>query len=657
MKSNFKSVKRTDPVESMVAVVLTKDHSAFIDIEGANNSQEPIGGFRWRLREAVLPIKSLQSLFYKEPTYALVIVLDPLMLKDGDIAEMIEPLFTYVAEHPEFMVLPWLRGISLAQLQHEAHAGCPLAIAIVENIHLDASLENLEEITKVMATHLNVFWLRDENVRFRKLATHVSRAVDLFAWAVVFALSGLVQVLWMAAQKPDSKWANYVIWPRAASVIGVTALIIVFYELTSKTIFAKFSISLGRTSRNWLIVAHGLALSMLGYWFANVHESSFFFDLSQDWKDLLLGTGCGLALVAAIRVGRRARHKADLTRMPALLGTDEDVPDFPAWALKQFALSSDLMLPSSSGQMYFVSYSHSSAWCVQTALSITRHLKALGCRVFLDRDSLQPGEAWKGRLQSSLMEINVFVIVMDAQARKKKWVASEFMTAFMNRAMYRRPEILIVHPPEFDPLSQGEERYSNTLAGILGVIKQRHLWWLQPLFIPYTEDRAEDICTGIRYQVGNLRYFSILLLMLLGGIMLLLFLAGIILLLALPFWTDLGPVVAALFVKDHLLLMRGVVIMAATCMGFGAAYTLFGMTRRTRMVGIVALAGHCLTLVYARFAFDHTICIGSVLAFYFGLSMANMLLREWKSYGIGIDGQPSPRPFGSPAAGSPPGQA
>jgi len=649
--------RRIDPVEGMVAVVLAKDHSAFIDIEGANSSQGPVGGYRWRLREAVLPIESLQSLFHKEPTYALVIVLDPLMLKDMDIAEKIEPLFNYAAEHPEFMVLPWLHGVTLAQLQHEAQAGCPLAIAIVENIHIDATMENLEGVTKIMARHLGEFWLRDENVRFRKLAKHVSRSVDLFAWAVVFALSGLVQVLWMAAKKPDSKWADYIIWPRAVSVIGVTALIVVFYDLAWKTIFARYSIRWGRASRHWLVVAHGLAICVIVYWFAKVYGPWSFYNLSQDWKDLLLGIGCGLALVAAIRSGRRARHEVTLARIPALLDMERAVPDFPSWALRKYALSSNLMLPTSSRGMYFVSYCHSSSWCVQTALSITRHLKALDCQVFLDRDSLQPGEAWKGRLQSSLMEIDVIVIVMDAQARRKKWVASEFMTAFMNRAMFRRPEILIVHPPEFDPSSQGEERYSIALAGMLGTIKERKLWWLQPLFIPYTEDRAEDICSGIRYRVGTLRYYSIILLMLLGVIMLLLFLAGTMLFLALPFWTHFSPEVSALFVKDHLLLMRGVALMSAASMGFGAAYTLFGMTRRTRMGGIFAFGGHCLTLVYARFAFDYSICIGSVLVFYFGLSMANILLSEWKRYGIGIDGQPSPRPYGSPAAGSPPGQA
>lgn len=619
-------------VKEAVALVLAQNHGAFQELVAACDALGPAGGHRWMFREAVPPIANLQSLFGSEPTYAFVIAVDTAMLRDAKLAETLDPLLQHVAEHPEFMLLPWLRGVSLQELQDAALAGGEVATAIVENIHIDASLETLDGVARALYRHLGSFWKLEERRFFRGLATRLARKLDLVAWAVVATLAVMAQALWSAHGNPDSPWDAWIFWPRTISVLAVVALLIVLYDLTWRILYVTMSMAMGRSGRLGVLLANGIVLCLCGYWIASVRDMKPLLAPAQDGPGYVLGFGVGLALIALIRTGRRASHEANLARMPGLLESDRALPDFRPWVYRRFVLTATRLLPSFHKQ-FFVSYSHSSPWCVSAALDITRRLKSLGAPVFLDRDSLQPGEAWKARLHDSLSDIDVVVMVVDERARRKKWVAAEFMAAIVRRAMQGRPRLVVVHPPEFTPVSPGDTPISRLLAGVLAEMARGELWWMQPQFVPYREEAAGAVCEDLRYGAGARGRGHVAMPLAACGL-LLLFLGGIPLLVA---WTSAHVVSSAgvaAFVHEHVALVRVGLLVSAASLGFGVAYTLFGLTSRTRLAGVIGLAGHGLTLLYAQSVCNYVVWIAAALVFHLGLSIAHMLLREWRSHGI-----------------------
>ncbi len=614
-------------------VVLAHDEGAYLELDGAIKQWCAGDEITLRLREVRLPVASVDSFLGEGRPYIFVLALDVATMRANDVSEMLDALFEHIASHPEILFLPWLRGTTYEHVQRDANANYDVAVSVIENVHLDPSLETLEGVTNAINRHLKLYWLIEENTYFHGWVKRASVGFGYLAWGAVLGLSGLAQLIWHVSVKPDSIWARTVTWPEALSVMGVSAFAAVLYELTWRTTCSVVGLFSGRTHRFVPAIAQGVAVGVLWRLLGRI---TGVLDVVRHWDSMALGLGIGAVLISAIRAGRRGKMNMDFGRIPQLLTMDEAVPHFYIWALKKFVLTAKRTMPVSH-ESFFVSYSRSSPWCVETAEAVTKGLSALNTPVFLDRKSLQPGECWKSRLQASLDEIDVFVMAIDSEACKKKWVVSEFMTACMGRAMKLSPKIIILHPPEFNPLEADGSRYARVFSGILQQIKARGMWWLTPCFMPYTGTHLERTCSAMRFQ-ANRWWTAEMVLSVLGIVMLMMFqIVGPVLLLTVGLLQcRFSPNEIAGFVRSYPLAMRFVTIFAGGIMGFGVPWTIFRMSRKTRMAGIVALGGYALLFSCAVRAANYMTLVASVLIFYLGCAIGGMLAREWSKRNYAI---------------------
>lgn len=611
------------------AIVLNSDGLGYEELTSYGKAFTEEGDFRFRFRDVRLPVDSLAAILGKEPTYLFVLVLDNSMLKNTGLANVLDELFSYASSHSEIMVLPWLKGITVAQLEQMAYHDSPVAVSIVENVHLDASLEQPQGVVDAIKRHLGSFWLREEETFFRGRARRFMRLLEIAAWVVIAALCVLVQAKYSVGTKPSSAWARWIIWPDSVSVLGIAAFAVVSFDLMWRSIFAVSGIILGRAIRAMRWVAFAFVGYSFWFWDSRIGVTSW---INHDWDLLLLGGGIGAVLVALMRDGSRARFQVDFARIPLLLEKREAVGDFFKWAMRKFCFSSSIMLPTACSS-YFVSYSRSSPWCVNTAQELSASLKSMNTRVFLDREALQAGDAWKARIESSLNEIDIFVHIIDEQASKKKWVIAEFLTALLGAAARKSPAIVILHPPDFKPLEASGNQFAMVFSGILQEVKTRNMWWLKTHLFAYTPANSEQICAYLRYGLNRFWMAKVTLFFCCFFFYFSFFLLGSILLFAIPLLATNSH--AKIFINNHEYSIQSVFIIAIGFMSFGIPLMLFEMTRKTRIAGVIALSGFLFLVLLSANACNYKTYLLAAIVAYGCAALGEAFHRELKGRNLG----------------------
>ena len=135
-------------------------------------------------------------------------------------------------------------------------------------------------------------------------------------------------------------------------------------------------------------------------------------------------------------------------------------------------------------------------------------LQQLGAFVFLDRSSLRPGRSWKQQLRSAIMDSNVFVVIMDANAARRAWIVAEFMTAYRIKVVKRSPEIFVIHPADMD--FSAASTPASALFNELMVLPSRPIPnWMRSRMAAFDHDTALAMCRAIRnYPISGVLGFQ-----------------------------------------------------------------------------------------------------------------------------------------------------
>lgn len=639
------SINATKPFVALDVIVLSRDEAAFREIESAIRHSQSTPEISLSLRFVPIHAESVRSIEFGNKSLLYILNLDEETLKIDALAEVLVPVFRGFSARPAMMVLPWLHGINVSQLEDMARNGIPLAEAVIENIHVDKSLESLEGVVDAVKRHLEVFWLREEDAIFTSFSARIAWHAAWVVWIMAAALIVLGQLVWLSIKDPDSEWARFVVWSKPMSVMILLAFVVFWFDCFWRSLLTFVAMSFGVMPRYLIIITQ--ALTVLFMW-QMLGPTVTLFALSNSWMPAVLGAGLGVVMISILRASRRMNGSTNFASMPDFLVMPEVMTEFYPWAIRRFTITGKRMLclPRKS---FFISYSRSSPWCVKIAVELSEMLTSTTSSVFMDRNSLRPGEAWKARIGTTLDEVEGFVIILDSKACQKEWVVSEMLAALMARVMWQSPKVTIIHPPGFDPLKADGSRPAKVLSTLLNTIEERQMWWLAPVYIPIHEGAdLKATSQSIRRHAANNLLAWVRLLLVFGVSVLVVPLSMVMLLVG--FLIHTSPILFPSLESNHHLDVLSVIqgsslmtMLAFALLAFNAGYLIplsfFSLTRKGggRMSGLMLSLCYLAVLarLYTSFHFD-TIAVAS-LSFYFGLCCSdacNRLLRTKRDWDL-----------------------
>jgi len=566
-----------------------------------------------------------------------ILIIDKETFRMESAFETIESVLNFVSTNTDYFFLPWLKCITFNEITKAAFKGEKLAVDILENIHIDATLESMEGVVHALNFHLTTFEQKEEIFHFGRLWKRVSIWFGYLSFALSVIIIILVQVIHESTNNTQFLLAEYVKWADSVIVIILSSGAILTYHITWKCSCAIPWIILGRVYKSFIVIAHLLAVYYIISFFLPLLTQ---FNVWNNLDSAILGMGLSIVLISIIQSFYRNRMSTNFHKLPNFLNNSskEVVKDFFKWAVGKFIKTGKRNVPEFY-KSFFVSYSRSSEWCVVTAKQIVQQFNSFNTNVFLDTESLHVGESWKSRLQESIEEIDVFVIVLDNAACQKKWVLSEFMAAYMTKVIKRTPKIVIIKPPGFDILKVSDSNVSNIFSSILNEIKTRFLYWLKPSIIEFTEDKSKSICSNIRFYeskefLGNFYMLVYSIFSVLSALMILCFqIIGILFVIVTPGIIALGNISIfelLSFLQNHLLIANWLVVFSSFMIGFGLYWTFFQYTRHTRNAGAFSVIGFVLVYALSIGVSNYSLILISIILFYLGLTFSSMTSRDWR---------------------------
>lgn len=421
------------------------------------------------------------------------------------LAEGIHLPIATVFDREDFAVFPWLKDVKLDELKELAEQGNRLAVALVENIQLDPSMESLPELARMICLQVEnrANALRTLSI-FRKLSLVITGELGRMAFvaSVLIVLHALwtsmivflilkgaivdhIQFHFPPAPQPDQ-------FPLSA-VLALASIPITFFRFQCLDDLREGGPDLVRdyplAGVEMLIVeGGGMAIGL----------SAIFLAWNCDAKTIAFGLCLGFMLVALGRKGSRARVQSVPFAEFSKLLPHGLLLNWLYGRMARAVVNTGRPLFEPFHKRVFISYSRSSTWSSGVAEAMAGALRKTGAFVFLDRVSLQPGLSWKGQLRSGIGDSNVFVAVLDGNAARREWIAAEFATAIWVKMVKRTPEIFVIHPKDVnfsDSTTPAGAFFSELLVKPSRPIPN----WMRSLVGAYDEENFAKICTAIRY--------------------------------------------------------------------------------------------------------------------------------------------------------------
>ncbi|MFC1539022.1 toll/interleukin-1 receptor domain-containing protein [Candidatus Latescibacterota bacterium] len=423
-----------------------------------------------------------------------VLVVDRKALLSKAYVKVTKLLIATMADRDDFCVFPWLRDVSVTELQELAERGNPLAIELFDNIHLDPSMESLEDLKGTIRRYLdNLETLRafSQFSRFSLGFTQMlGKASEVFSWGLVL-VALVVSVIVLMRLFTGIPPLQGLFRDVSAILVWAAVLILGFRFLN----LLRFLIHNPEMKRNYSRIGPDYLLTGGGGFVLSL--AGAFLEKGQGIETLGIGFGIGLMVVSLVRKGRRAHiHSLSFAELPEEIekGTilsrlHED--------MAENIFNSGKPLYESPLKRVFISYSRSSAWSSTVAEQIAVSLRGLGAYVFLDRPSLRLGFSWKRQLRWAIDNSNVFITVLDQVAARREWIAAEFITAFRNKTLKWTPEIFVVHPKEMD-FSKVDKQALNIFAELLVRPSRSIPERMRSKLITYDTESCNTMCDAIK---------------------------------------------------------------------------------------------------------------------------------------------------------------
>lgn len=377
----------------------------------------------------------------------VVLVVDPAALASGPFADVARMPIATMADRDDFCVFPWLRDVTIDELKNLAIQGNPLAVSLVENTHLDVSMESLPGLLVTIGDYLKNGEMLRALGRFQRASLAVTRIAGYIAQGLSYmAVVGAIAVPAIAASTIHVGFPRTDGLIREASVILVGAAIVILY-LRLRRLSGILRSSADLLKGYPLVGLELLALGAAGLfvcWAAaplvsGLRMGTFF-----------VGIGVGVMLVALVREGRRTRIQTlSFAELPKAIDGGTILTRLYD-GMAEIEGNTGIPLFEPVFKRVFISYARSSVWSSDIAGEVATRLRKMGAYVFLDRLSLRPGLSWKRQVRWAIDNSNVFIAVLDEAASEREWVAAEFTSAYYNKMVRGAPEIFIVHPKDIN---------------------------------------------------------------------------------------------------------------------------------------------------------------------------------------------------------------
>lgn len=376
-----------------------------------------------------------------------VIIVDREALLSEMFAEVARLPIATMTDRDDFCVFPWLCGVTMVELNELALQGNPLAISLVDNIHLDLTMESLPGLMKIIRCYLDKVEMLRSLSFFERLSIGIGRVFGKVAaglsYIVVLMALAMSVVLWMRIPigipltQGVVREASAIVILAAVSIIGLRFQRLFGLLRGSPELQHNYP---GFAVEFYAIGGAGLVLSLAG---ASL-------SMGSGLGTLVAGFGLGFMLVSLEHTGQRARiRRIPFASLPQAIVQETILPRLYD-TMTETMVSTGIPFFEAVHKRVFISYSRSSAWSSESASQIAAALQSLGAYVFLDRPSLRPGLPWKRQIRWAIDSSNVFVVVLDEVASRREWIAAEFVAAYYNKIVKGTPEIFIVHPKEID---------------------------------------------------------------------------------------------------------------------------------------------------------------------------------------------------------------
>jgi hypothetical protein len=151
----------------------------------------------------------------------------------------------------------------------------------------------------------------------------------------------------------------------------------------------------------------------------------------------------------------------------------------------------------------FISYGRRLSWSEETAHGLHRMLARQGTVSFLDREGIGAGSSWRTVLNRCISDADVFVSVIEEEAKSRRWVAAETIAAVVGRAVSGSPQIITLIPAHVkeEPAQRGLAVFQTLLRSSSSTSDDR-----SPRVLRVGRDSLQMIASDLhpsRYETGS----------------------------------------------------------------------------------------------------------------------------------------------------------
>ncbi len=433
-------------------------------------------------------------------------VIDRQMLHSSAMDGLLWSLVRETACRSDFCVIPWLDGITCAELEAAA-VESRVAAYIVDNIQITSEMESVQELIASVINHLNALESLRATDRWDKVTRYIAddlgkgaRAFEfLLLAAALFASASILHILpiTILETKPEDHDILVIFSVMALTISAIWHLDLRTLMLAGKDLAARWPrsiISYQLTGMCAFFLCYSLFKTAL------VTPRGAMVRLTSD---ALAGVLLGFTFESLVRVGRRARYSNLLFDLiPFYLShpaKGRDVLGLLYDNIARFSALPGRRFLEPPHKRAFISYSRSSLWCRDTASRVSDYLRGQGVHIFLDRVSMTPGQSWKRQIRHAIEDSNVFIIVLDGSAYQRNWIIAEFATAYNRKIETGTPELFVIHSDGLTfngaDVSPVARLFSELAVQPSVRIPQRMRFRLSAV----RGDNLKEICTAIRW--------------------------------------------------------------------------------------------------------------------------------------------------------------
>ncbi len=150
----------------------------------------------------------------------------------------------------------------------------------------------------------------------------------------------------------------------------------------------------------------------------------------------------------------------------------------------------------------FISYARRTDWSERTANELYGLLEKQNTIAFHDRKGIAAGSNWNAELNRAIREADLFLVLLEPETVRRRWVATELLAALDARSRAGTPRIVVLTPADMNPQSvqDGFNAFVEVITPHSGLDDGRH-----PRVLETSDVALKSIASDLRpahYETG-----------------------------------------------------------------------------------------------------------------------------------------------------------